>query len=79
LTKDVLSAKEEGDFSAAFELDLMGAGPKHDVFIIGSTIFAGVFYDFSATGSAEAPFEYFITNCEIRKSINNENETYQLF
>ncbi|CBY08173.1 unnamed protein product [Oikopleura dioica] len=69
--QDVLSAKEEGDFSAAFELDLMGAGPKHDVFIIGSTIFAGVFYDFSATGSAEAPFEYFITNCEIQATNND--------
>jgi hypothetical protein len=56
--------------SAAFTLDLMGVGPKHDVFVIGSTIFAGVFYDFNGATGFAAPFEYFITDCEIREFIN---------
>ncbi|CAG5109842.1 Oidioi.mRNA.OKI2018_I69.chr2.g4324.t1.cds [Oikopleura dioica] len=63
--KETISSTETGDLSGSFALDLMGVGPKHDVFIIGSTIYGSVLYDFSETGLDEAPFQFYISDCSV--------------
>ena len=65
--KETISSTETGDLSGSFALDLMGVGPKHDVFIIGSTIYGSVLYDFSETGLDEAPFQFYISECFVGK------------
>ena len=47
----------------------MGVGPKHDVFIIGSTVYGSLLYDFSETGLDEAPFQFYISECSVGKTL----------